>query len=120
MSHMLPGPGYYNDEAVRGNTLFRQYECQAADGTPVDLTGFRARWRGVYGDVTVVKDTAEDTLLLTSPSNGTIGLILSPVETRLIPLDESMKYELEIIGPDGSELTVLWGDMVGKGGWNTE
>jgi len=116
----LPGPGYYRDEVVRGNTLFRQYACQAADGTPVDLSGCQARWRGVYGDTTLLKSTEDASLLLTTPTNGTIDLILTPAETRLIPVDENMKYELEIIGSDDSELTVLWGDMVGKGGWNTE
>ena len=45
---------------------------------------------------------------------------MTPAETRQIPVDENMKYELEIIAPDASELTVLWGDMVGKGGWNSE
>jgi hypothetical protein len=57
---------------------------------------------------------------MTTPTNGTINLILSPAETRQIPVDENMKYELEIIAPDASELTVLWGDLVGKGGWNIE
>jgi hypothetical protein len=108
-------PAYYADVAVRGNTFHRQYRCKASN-EPVDLTGYVVRWRGVYGDSILEKTTANGTLAMTTPTNGTVGLLLSPTETRLIPVDDNMKYELEIVGPDDSQHTVLWGDLVGKGG----
>jgi hypothetical protein len=116
MVQSLAGPGYYNDLAVRGNTFYRQYQCKVADGTPVDFTDYIVRWRGVYGDTTIEKTTEDGSLVMTTPHNGTVILTLTPAETRTIPNDENMKYELEIIGPDESQLTILWGDLVGKGG----
>lgn len=115
MTH-LTGPGYHPDIAVCGNTYTRQFQLKASDGTPTDLTGYTVRWRGVYGDVTLEKTTADASLTMTTPTNGTVGLTLTPAETRLIPVNENMKYELEIIAPDLSQQTVLWGDLVGKGG----
>jgi cytochrome c biogenesis factor len=114
------GPGYYNDVVVRGNTFNREYQCKLANGDPADLTGYIVRWRGVYGDVTLEKTTSNGSLIMTTPSNGTAILILTPAETRLIPAEENMRYELEIIAPDLSELTILWGALVGKGGANRE
>jgi len=115
MSH-LTGPGYHSDIAVCGNTYARQFQLKASDGTPTDLTGHTVRWRGVYGDVVIEKTTADSSLGMPTPTNGTVNLTLTPAETRLIPVNENMKFELEIIAPDLTQQTVLWGDLVGKGG----
>jgi hypothetical protein len=116
----LGGPGYYRDVAVRGNTLFRQYQCKTSAGAPVSLVGYVVRWRGVYGDTVLEKSTADGSLSVTTPANGTIGLLLTPTETRQIPHDENMKYELEVEAPDASQMTILWGDLVGKSGVNSD
>jgi hypothetical protein len=118
---MAGGPAYYRDAAVRGNLYARQFQMKATDGTPIDLTDFNVRWRGVYGDVTLEKSTESDppTLTMTTPSNGTVLLELSPAETRLIPNEENMKYELEIYAGT-SQTTVLIGDLVGKGGYTLD
>jgi hypothetical protein len=115
MSHLV-GPGYHSDFAVVGNTFRRQYQCKAENGTAVNLTGYTVKWRGVYGDTIIEKSTASGTLSMTTPSNGTITLTLTPTETRLIPVEQNMRYELELIAPDLTQQTVLWGDLVGKGG----
>jgi len=120
MTHSLvgslaAGPAYYRDAAVRGNLFQRQYRCAKADGSPVDLSGYHVRWRGVYGDVVLQKTTEDGTLSMTTPSNGTVNLNLVPAETRLIPNEQNMKYELEVYAGISQE-TVLWGDLVGKGG----
>jgi len=109
------GPAYYRDAAVRGNTFQRQYQCRNADGAVSDLSGYQARWRGTYGDVSLEKTTEDGSLTLTTPINGTIGLVLVPAETRLIPVDANMKYELEVFNA-ATQQTILWGDLVGKGG----
>jgi hypothetical protein len=108
--------GYYPDTAIRGNTFIRQYECKTLSGTPIDLTGYVVRWRAVYGDHTLEKSTAEGNLTVSSPSTGVINLSLTPEETRLIPAGENMKYEMEIVAPDNMQRTILWGDLVGRGG----
>jgi phosphosulfolactate phosphohydrolase-like enzyme len=115
---MAAGPAYYRDAAVRGNTFQRAYQCQTADGSPVNLTGYGVKWRGVYGDVTIEKTTADE-LVMTTPTNGTVILTLVPAETRLIPAEENMKYELEVY-QGASQQTVLWGDLVGKGGASSD
>jgi len=112
---MASGPAYYRDAAVRGNTFQRQYQLKAADGSPVDLTDFNVRWRGVYGDVVLQKTTENGSMVMATPTNGTVELTLIPAETRLIPAEENMKYELEVYAGTSQE-TVLWGDLVGKGG----
>jgi hypothetical protein len=112
---LAAGPAYYRDAAVRGNLFQRQYKMMKANGAPVDLTGYQVRWRGVYGDITLEKTTENGSLAMTTPSNGTVYLGLRPDETRLIPNEENMKYELEVFLGDSQE-TVLWGDLVGKGG----
>jgi hypothetical protein len=113
------GPAYYRDAAVRGNVFQRQYKITAEDGTAVDLTGYNVRWRGVYGDTTLMKDTGNSSMAMTTPTNGTVLLTLSPAETRLIPNDENMKYELEIYLGD-TQVTALCGDLVGKGGYTLD
>ena len=108
-------PGYHSDVAIRGNSFLRQYACKNADGTPYNLTGYVVRWRGVYGD-TILEKTTPGTLSMTTPTNGTVNLVLTPAETRLIPANENMKYELELVAPDGTQRTVIYGDLVGQGG----
>ena len=112
--------GYYPDVAIRGNTFNRQYECKTLSGTPIDLSGYRVRWRGVYGDVVLEKSSAGGTLTMTSPSTGVINLSLTPAETRLIPANENMKYEMEIVSPIDMQRTILWGDLVGRGGYTLD
>jgi hypothetical protein len=112
-------PGYYRDEAVRGNVFQRQYRCLGSDNAPVSLAGYSARWRGVYGDVIIEKTTEDGSLSMASPVTGIIDLVLSPAETRLVPVDENMKYELEIFA-GASQQTILYGDLVGKGGTNID
>jgi hypothetical protein len=113
------GPAYYRDAAVRGNIFQRQYQCQSADGAAVDLTGYNVRWRGVYGDTAIEKTTENSSLTMTTPTNGTVLLVLTPDETRLIPNEENMKYELEVFA-EGAQVTILWGDLVGKGGYTLD
>jgi len=108
-------PGYYRDMAVVGNSFMRQYQCKAG-GVAVDLTGHTVKWRGVYGDVALEKTTADGSLVMTTPTNGTVFLSLTPAETRQIPVNDNMKYELELMVPGVSQQTVLWGDLVGQGG----
>jgi len=113
---MSGGPAYYRDAAVRGNLFQRQYKMTTEDGTAVDLTGYNVRWRGVYGDYLIEKSTeVPGELSMTTPTKGTVLLTLVPDETRLIPNEENMKYELEIYAGT-SQFTALWGDLVGKGG----
>jgi hypothetical protein len=116
----LGGPGYYRDVAVRGNTFFRQYQCKTSAGVPVSLVGYIVRWRGVYGDTVLEKTTEDGSLSVSSPINGTIGLLLTPTETRQIPNDENMRYELEVEAPDFSQMTILLGEIVGKSGVNSD
>jgi len=119
MTHTI-GPGYHSDQAVRGNTYKRQFVCKSADDTPVDLTGYTVKWRGVYGDTIIEKTTADGSLTMTTPTNGTVLLVLTPTETRLIPAEENMRYELELVAGDLTQTTVLWGDLVGKGGYTSD
>lgn len=109
-------PGYYADTCIVGNTFRRQYQCKQGDGTAMNLTGYTVKWRGVYGDTILEKTTADFSLSMSTPSNGTVNLVLTPEETRQIPVNDNMRYELELIAPDLSQQTVLWGDLVGKGG----
>ena len=119
MTHKT-GPGYYSDVVVVGNTFSRQYVCKNADGSPVNLTGYTVKWRGVYGDTTLEKSTADATLSMPTPTNGTVILTLTPVETRQIPVNDNMRYELELVSGSLAQQTVLWGDLVGKGGASSD
>jgi len=114
------GPAYYRDAAVRGNSFVREYQLKYSDDSPVDLTGHTVRWRGVYGDYSISKTTADGSMSMTTPTNGTVNLTLTPDETRLIPNEENMKYELEMVVPSGTQQTVLCGDLVGKWGFNSD
>jgi len=76
--------GYYPDVAIRGNTFNRQYECKTLSGTPIDITGYIVRWRGVYGDVVIERTTEDGSLTVTSPTTGVINLSLTPAQTTII------------------------------------
>ena len=108
--------GYYPDVAIRGNTFNRQYECKTLSGTPIDITGYIVRWRGVYGDVVIERTTEDGSLTVTSPTTGVINLSLTPAETRTIPDNDNMKYEMELVSPLNLQRTILWGDLTGRGG----
>jgi len=108
------GPGYRRETAQRGDTFARQYVCQNSAGTPINLTGFTAIWIAVSGDIEIRKETPTD-LVISTPTNGTIDLTLSPDDTLLIPRGSSMKYKLKIISSTGVETTIIYGDLVGEG-----
>lgn len=112
--------GYYRDFVIPGNSMQRQYICKSG-GVAVDLTGYIVRWTGYHGDNTIEKTTADASLDMPTPSNGTVNLNLTPEETRKVPLNDSMKYQLELISGGGIQTTVLYGDLVGQqGGYNLD
>jgi hypothetical protein len=117
---MADGAAYYRDTVIPGNSFQRQYVCKAG-GVAVDLTGYTVRWTAYYGDQKIEKTTADGSLSVPSPSNGTVNLNLTPVETRKVPENDSMKYQLELVSGASVQTTVLYGDLVGQpGGYNLD
>lgn len=115
---MASTAAYYRDTVIPGNTFQRQYQLQSG-GVAVNLTGYTVRWTGYHGDDAIEKTTADASLDMPVPSNGTVNLTLSSTETRKVPVNDSMRYQLEIVDGAGIQTTVLYGDLVGEqGGYN--
>jgi len=111
---------YRREYVIPGNSFQRQYTCKAG-GTAVDLTGYTVRWTAYYGDQKIEKTTADGSLTMPTPSNGQVNLNLTAEETRKVPVNDSMRYQLEIISGPGVQTTVLYGDLVGQvGGYNLD
>lgn len=117
MSHVA---AYRREYVIPGNSFQRQYICKAG-GVVVDLTGYEVRWTAYYGDQKIEKTTTDDSLLMTDPASGMVELNLIADETRLVPINDNMRYQLEIISGAGIETTILYGDLVGiVGGYNLD
>lgn len=115
---MASTAAYYRDTLIPGNTFQRQYQLQSG-GVAVDLTGYTVRWTGYYGDQSIEKTTADGSLGMPTPSNGTVNLVINSTDTRKVPVNDSMRYQLEIVDGAGVQTTVLYGDLVGEqGGYN--
>lgn len=111
---------YLRETVIPGNSFQRQYVCKAG-GVAADLTGYTVRWTAYWGDNKIEKTTADGSLGMPTPTNGTVNLNLTAVETRLVPVNDSMKYQLEIISGPGVQTTILYGDLVGDpGGFNLD
>lgn len=108
---------YRREFVIPGNSFQRQYVCKAG-GAAVDLTGYTVRWTAYYGDQSIEKSTANGSLSMPTPSNGTITLTLTTDDTRKVPVGDSMRYQLEIISNDDIQTTILYGDLVGQTGGN--
>ena len=120
MSHNTVYAGMYlRENVVPGNSFERQYICVNSSDIAVDITGYDVRWKGVYGDHTIFKSLANGTLQVPDPTNGAINFYLSPEETRLVPVNDAMRYELEL-SAFPTQITVLSGDLVGHGGYNVD
>lgn len=112
--------GYKRESVIPGNSFQRQYVCKAG-GLAIDLTGYTVRWTAYYGDQKIEKTTADASLSVPAPANGTINLSLTPEETRKVPVNDNMKYQLELISGPGVQTTVLYGDLYGDpGGYNLD
>lgn len=111
---------YQRERVIPGNSFQRQYVCKSG-GVAIDLTGYVVRWTGYYGDEKIEKTTADASLDMPTPSNGTINLNLTPAETRKVPVNDSMKYQLELVSGASVQTTVLYGDLFGDpGGFNLD
>lgn len=106
---------YRREFAIPGNSFQRQYALKTSGGAAVELTGYNLRWTGYYGDNVIVKTTEDNSLSMPNPVDGTVTLDLVAAETRLIPENASMKYQLEIYAGN-YQFTVLYGDLVGRPG----
>lgn len=112
---------YKRESVIPGNSFQRQYVLKDASGVAVNLTGYVVRWTAYYGDQKIEKTTADSGLSMPTPTNGTVSLNLSPTETRKVPENDAMKYQLEIISGPGVQTTVMYGDLVGEpGGYNLD
>lgn len=111
MSDIIP---YLREDVVPGNSFQRQYICKAG-GVAVNLTGYTVRWTAYYGDHSIVKTTADASLAMPTPTDGTVTLSLIAAETRLVPVGDSMRYQLELISGTLQQ-TILYGDLVGRPG----
>lgn len=111
---------YRREYVIPGNSFQRQYVCKSG-GVAIDLTGYTVRWTAYYGDQSIEKTTADASLSMPSPASGTVTLNLSSTDTRKVPVNDSMRYQLEIISGAGVQTTVLYGDLVGQvGGYNLD
>lgn len=111
---------YKREFVIPGNTFYRQYICKSG-GVAVDLTGYTVRWTAYYGDEKIEKSTADASLSMPTPTNGTVDLNLTVEETRKVPVNDNMRYQLELISGGGQQTTVLYGDLVGQpGGYNLD
>ena len=106
---------YVRESVICGNSFQRQYTLKSGDD-PVDLTGYIVRWTSYWGDNSIIKTTADDSLSMPDPTDGTVSLSLTPTETRLVPVNDFMRYQLEIISGDNIQTTVLYGDIWGDPG----
>lgn len=86
--------------AVRGDTWRRTWFIEAADGSPVDLTGATARvvLRTRAGQLALEASTADGRITLT-PAEGRIDLTVPAAAMRL-PAGR-YPFDLEVTFPDG-------------------
>lgn len=99
----------------RGNAETIQFTLLSG-GSAIDLTGktlvFRAR-RGSY----VLRKLTADGITVAAPETGVAVMALSATETRALPVNEPVAFELENYT---DQVTLMQGTLVGAGGVNDD
>ena len=124
---MSTTPGNASLEVVRGSTWEQSFEYAQSDGSPVDLTGYKARMQvrtldGQYGtsgvDTLMLELTSDNGLLvIDTPDGGTVPnrvrIIATPDEHAALNPDNSARerygYSIELYIPasgDSAEYVV--------------
>lgn len=105
-------PAVLDIDLQRGNTEARRFRFRDSTGVLIDISGSTFVFRAVRGSLVIRKT-------LTNSSSTETDLSLSISETRSLPRDLPVAYELER-WIDTSQETVLQGRLFGRGGDNDD
>lgn len=99
----MAAPANYTFSVYQGQTWEEQLLVQNPDGTPTDLTGYKARMHvreEISSPDTIIElGDADSTLVVTDAAAGEITLLVSAADTAALPLNfevQSWVYDLEI------------------------
>lgn len=99
----MPSPASYSFTVYQGQTWEETLIVNNPDGSPTDLTGFKARMQVreelSSADVVLELDEDSDRLVISDPVNGTITLLVDAADMADLPLafePQSWVYDLEI------------------------
>lgn len=99
----MASPAIHAFTVYQGQTWEEQLIVQNPDGTPTDLTGFKARMHvreEISSPDTILElGDADGTLVVTDAAAGEITLLVSAAATAALPLNfepQSWVYDLEI------------------------
>ena len=108
-------------EVKQGTTLQVSFPIEQSAGVPFNLTGYDARLqiRRSFGEASTLLNAtlSNGKLVLTSPADGVVSLVLAPSDTSSIRFadrdDETLDcvYDLELISPTGSVYSPVRGTL---------
>lgn len=99
-----------------GNDFQRLLTLKDASGAVVDLTGATLVFRAINSANTQI---FRKELTVATPASGQALLSISAIETRDMPTDRSLRYEVEHRA-GGIQTTLLYGNLNAKGGVNDD
>lgn len=99
----MPSPASYAFKVYQGQTWEETLTVNNPDGTPTDLTGYKARMQiraDISDDEVIMElDDDNDRLTISSPLDGEITLLVDAADMAALPLSfevQSWVYDLEI------------------------
>lgn len=111
--------GSFDFTIKRGNSGSILFRCKNGDDA-FDLSGSEMVFRATHRGIEVLrKTTADDGLLMPSPTSGEVTLAYDFEESRLFSVGRLNRYELER-RIDGNERTLIEGYITGEDGVNDD
>lgn len=104
-------PASFDLNVWKGNTFDLKFSVKTRVNkvlVPVDLTGSTLVFRAAWESGSIRKVSGDADFSITNAVDGQVSLTLSHTETRQLPKDQTVRYEIER-RIDGAQKTVLFG-----------